>query len=212
MAQNSTFWALIKSPAPASRKEVQQLIGRLAALRWFISRSADHLKPFFATLKRANQVGWNEKCDEALTTIKQYLTEPVVLASPKAGETLFVYLAVSDVSLSVALLKEDENKKQRPVFFFNKSLAYAETQYNHLEQAALALRIATKKLRPYFQAHPIGVLTELPFRSTIHKLDLSRRMGWWAIELSEFSIQSKLRLDSYGRFSSINPPIQSEPG
>ena len=103
--------AILESLTPTSRKEVQQLIGQLAALRWFISRSTDHLKPFFATLKRANQDGWNEKCDEALTAVKQYLTELAVLASPKAGETLFVYLAVSDVSLSVALFKEDENKK-----------------------------------------------------------------------------------------------------
>ena len=42
--------------------------------------------------------------------------EPSVLADPEAGETLFVYLAVSDVSVSVALFKEDENIKQRLVF------------------------------------------------------------------------------------------------
>ena len=78
--------------------------------------------------------------------------------------------------------------KQRPVFFVSKSLADAETRYNHLEQAALALQVATKKLRPYFQAHPIVVLTDLPFRSTIHKPDLSERMARWAIKLSEFGI------------------------
>ena len=38
------------------------------------------------------------------------------------------------------------------------------------------------------------MLTNIPLRSTIHKLDLSRRMSWWAIELSEFGIQYKPRL------------------
>ena len=109
--------AIFESPAPASRKGVQQLTGRLAALGRFISRFTDRLKPFFVTLKGANQAGWNEECDEALTAIKQYLAEPPVLASPEAGETLFVYLAVSDVSVSAALFKEDENRKQRQVFF-----------------------------------------------------------------------------------------------
>ena len=131
--------AIMESSAPASRKDVQQLIGRLATLGWFISRFTDRLKPLFATLKGANRVGWNEECDEALTTIKQYLVEPLVLASSEANVTLFVYLAVSDVSVSVALFKEDEDKKQRPLFFVSKSLAGAETRYNHLEQAALAL-------------------------------------------------------------------------
>ena len=166
---------------------------RLATLGRFISRFTDRLKPFFVTLKGANQVEWNEECDEALTAIKQYLVEPPVLACTEAGETLFVYLVVSDVSVSAALFQEDENRKQRLVFFVSKSLVDVETRYNHLEQAALALQVATKKLRPYFKAHPIIVLTDLPLWSTIHKLDLSERMARWAIELSEFGIQYKTR-------------------
>ena len=191
--------AILESPTPASRKMVQQLTGRLAALGRFISWFTDRLKSFFITLKGANQTGWNEECDKALTAIKQYLAEPLVLASLEADETLLVYLAVSNVSVSVALFKEDENRKQRPIFFVSKSLANAETRYSHLEQAALALQVEIKKLRQYFQAHPIVVLTYLPLRSTIHKLDLSGWMARWAIKLSEFSIQYKPRLAKKGQ-------------
>ena len=109
-----------------------------------------------------------------------------------------MYLAVSDVLVSVALFKEDENKKQRPVFFVSKSLTDVETRYNHLKQAALALWVATKKLLPYFQAHPIVVLTDLPLQSTIHKPDFSGRMARWAIELSEFGIHYKHKLAKKG--------------
>ena len=79
--------AILESPTPASRKGVQQLTGRLAALGRFISQFTNHLKHFFITFKGANQAGWNEECDKALITIKQYLTEPLVLASPEADET-----------------------------------------------------------------------------------------------------------------------------
>ena len=65
--------------------------------------------------------------------IKQYLAEPPVLANPEAGETLFLYLAVSDVAVSAALFKENADRRQRPMFFVNKSLADIETRYNHLE-------------------------------------------------------------------------------
>ena len=34
--------------------------------------------------------------------IKQYLTEPPILASLEARETLYIYVAVSDISISVA--------------------------------------------------------------------------------------------------------------
>ena len=89
--------------------------------------------------------------------------------------------------------------KQRLIFFVSKSLSEAETRYTRLEQATLALRVAAKKLRPYFQAHPIVVLANLPLRSTIHKPNLSRRMTRWAIELSEFVIQYKPRLTLKGQ-------------
>ena len=101
--------AILESPAPSSRKEVQQLTDRLAALLLFISRFTDRLKPFFTTLKGANLVGWNKECDQALAAIKHYLAEPPVLASPEAGETLFMYLSVSDVAVSVVLFKEGED-------------------------------------------------------------------------------------------------------
>ena len=101
--------------------------------------------------------------------------------------------------MRAALFKEDENRKQRPVFFVSKSLAGVETRYSHLEQAALALRVATKKLLLYFQAYPIVVLTNLPLPSTSHKPNLSGRMARWEIESSEFSIQYKPILAKKGQ-------------
>ena len=173
-ANPSQLKAILESPAPSSRKEVQQLTGRLAALGQFISPFTNRLKPFFATLRGANQIRWNEDCDGAFIQIKQ-----------------------------------------RHGFFVSKSLADVETKYSHLEQAALALRIATKKLRPYFQAHPITVLTDLPLRSNIHKPDLSRRMDHWAIELSEYDIQYKLRISKKGQvlvdFIAELPQLESRP-
>ena len=56
---------------------------------------------------------------------------------------------------------------------------------------ALNLRIAAKKLCPYFQAHQITVLTNQPLWVTLHKLNLSSRMVNWAIKLSEYYIRYK---------------------
>ena len=175
---------ILQSPAPSSKKGIQQLTGRLAALGRFISWFTDRLKPFFATLKRANQGEWNEECDWAFIAIKQYLIEPPILVSPEAGDTLYLYLATSNIAVNSALFKECGDAKLRPIFVFSKSLTDVETRYTHLERAALAIRTAAQKLRLYFQAHPVVVLTDLPLRGTIHKPDLSGRMARWAMELS----------------------------
>ena len=190
--------AILQSPAPSSKEEIQQLTGRLAALGRFIFCFTDWLKPFFNTLRGASRVEWDEECDRAFVAIKNYMIEPPILASLEAGDTLYLYLAASDVIVSAALFKECGDTKLRPVFFINKSLTDAETRYTHLEQAALALRTAAQKLRPYFQVHPVVVLTDLSLRCTIHKPDMSGRMARWAMELSEYGIQYKPRLAKKG--------------
>ena len=191
--------AILQSPTPTSKKGIQQLTGRLAALEHFISRFTDRLKPFFTTLRGASGAEWNEECDRAFVAIKQYLTEPPILVSSETGDTLYFYLVASDIAVSAALFKEYGDAELRPVFFVSKSLTDAETRYSHLERAALALRTATLKLRPYFQAHPVMVLTDLPLLGTIHKPDMSGRMARWAMELSEYDIQYKPRLLKKGQ-------------
>ena len=57
-----------------------------------------------------------------------------------------------------------------------------------MEKLALALVTSSKKLRPYFQCHPIVVVSTYPLRNVLHKPDLSGRLVKWAIELSEFDI------------------------
>ena len=78
-------------------------------------------------------------------------------------------------------------------------MSKAKTKYTYLEQAAQAPCVVAKKFCPYFQAHLMIMLTNLPLRSTIHKPDLSGRMVRWAIEQSEFGIQYKPRLGLKGQ-------------
>ena len=78
-------------------------------------------------------------------------------------------------------------------------MADAETRYSKVEQTILALQSVAQKLRSYFQAHPVVVLTNQPFWSILHKQDLSRRMLKWAIELSEYGIEYQPRLSMKGQ-------------
>ena len=58
-----------------------------------------------------------------------------------------------------------------------------------MEKLALALVIAARKLRPYFQSHKIVVLTNHPLRKAMNKPDVAGRLIQWAVELSEFDIE-----------------------
>ena len=58
-----------------------------------------------------------------------------------------------------------------------------------MEKLAFALLIAAQKLKPYFQAHTIVVLTNKPLRKAMSSPEVAGRMALWAVELSEFDIQ-----------------------
>jgi ribonuclease HI len=54
---------------------------------------------------------------------------------------------------------------------------------------AFALIVSARRLRPYFQAHAIQVLTEYPLKKILQKPDLSGRLVNWSVELGQFDIE-----------------------
>lgn len=100
-----------------------------------------------------------------------------------------------------------------------KSLLDAETCYGHLENLALALVNATRKLRPYFQAHQIVVLTSFPIRAVLHRPEMSGRLAKWTIDLGEYdvifrpdpAIKSQVLADFVAEFSpTMLPGLEQE--
>ena len=62
-----------------------------------------------------------------------------------------------------------------------------------MEKLAFALITASRKLRYYFQAHVIVVITDHSLKKSINKLEAAGRLIQWAIELSEFDIKYQPR-------------------
>ena len=62
-------------------------------------------------------------------------------------------------------------------------------RYPKIEKIAFAIVTSARRLRPYFQAHTIKILTDLPMRQALHKPDTSGRLIQWSIELGEFDIE-----------------------
>ena len=52
-----------------------------------------------------------------------------------------------------------------------------------------ALVTAARKLKPYFQAHTIIVLTDQPLKRAMSSPKAAGRMALWAIELRKFDVQ-----------------------
>ncbi|KAF8090064.1 hypothetical protein N665_0489s0005 [Sinapis alba] len=184
--------AVLELPDPKTSREIQRLTDRVATLNRFISRSMDKYLPFYELLRGNKKFLWDEACEKAFTALKRYLTTPPVLGKPDAGDSLYLYIAISPSAVSGVLIKEDQGE-QHPVFYTSKRLTDAETRYPTLERIALATVTSARKLRPYFQSHSIVVLTDYPLRTILQNVNQSERLSKWAIELSEYDISYKNR-------------------
>ena len=150
------IWAKIEMAPLGNVKEVQRLNSKVAALNRFVSRAMDKCLPFFHTLK--NSFEWMAKCQQAFEDLKTYLSSPPLLSPSQPGEELFLYLAISPAAVSAALIRE-EDKVQKPMYYTSQALRGAEERYPPMEKLTFALVTVACKLKPYFQAHTVIVLT-----------------------------------------------------
>ena len=173
---------------PRNPKEVQKLIGMMATLNRFISRSIDRCRPFFLLLHKWKEFEWSDECVVAFQQLKQYLSRPPIMSSPVVDEILFTYIAMTLYAISFVLIRVDGGI-QRPVYYVSKSLNEAEVRYLPLEKAILAVVHATRKLPHYFQAHTVVVLTQLPLKSILRSADYTGRVAKWGTILRAFDIK-----------------------
>jgi len=173
--------AILDMTSPKTVKEVQKLTGRIAVLNRFISKTTEKCLPFFKTLKQA--FAWIDECEKAFQELKHYLSNPPLLSPSNEGENLYLYLIVSATAMSIALTQE-KDRTQLPIYSISQAFQGAEAKYPRIKKIALALIVASRKLRPYFQANPILVMTDQPIKKSMNKPEVARRMVQWATELS----------------------------
>lgn len=104
---------------------------------------------------------------------------------------LFIYLAVLENALSNFLIVERE-KYQRLVYFLSHALEGAEAKYLPIEKMMFALVMVTRRLKPYFQAHPIKILTSQPLRKVIEGKNQSSRVDDCANQLFDYRMEFEL--------------------
>nr|XP_025661213.1 uncharacterized protein LOC112756811 [Arachis hypogaea] len=179
--------AILQMKSLGCIKDVQRLAGRLTALSRFLGASAAKALPFFNLMKKGITFEWTPACEEAFNHFKKILATPPVLGKPKAGEPLYLYLAVTEEALAAVLVRE-EGKAQQSIYFVSRALQGAELRYSKLEKLALTLLTSSRRLRQYFQGHRVVVRTDQAIRQVLQKPDLAGRMMTWAIELSQYDL------------------------
>ncbi|XP_076894831.1 uncharacterized protein LOC143547243 [Bidens hawaiensis] len=154
-----------------------------------------------AVLRRSmkkNKFCWDSEADKAFEELKSHLCELPTMVVPKPGETLILYLFQTDHTINSVLMVE-RGGAQIPIYFVSRTLKGPEKRYSPIENMVLSLVYTARKLRRYFQAHVIHVLTNKPLQQVLMKPEVSGRLAKWAIELGDHAIEYRPRTSFKGQ-------------
>lgn len=147
--------------SPTNVREMQQLMGHLAALSCLLSCVGDKAFLLFTSLKNKEMFEWTGEFEEGLSRINTFLTSLSIPTYPKEWSPLLLYLKFTYQTMSLVLVQETD-KVERFVYFVRKMFKYAEVCCIKIEKLAMVVAITTRKLWPYFQGHKVIVKSNCP--------------------------------------------------
>nr|GEW99420.1 reverse transcriptase domain-containing protein [Tanacetum cinerariifolium] len=141
---------------------------------------------------------WTTEAKQAFEQLKQHLSELPLLVAPKPQEELIMYLSATYRAISAVLMTK-RGMTQTPIYFISHALQGPELNYSPMEKLVLSLVFAAKRLRRYFQAHPITVITDQPIKQVMSSPDVVGRLQKWSIMLGEQNIAYRPRTSVKGQ-------------
>jgi ribonuclease HI len=142
----------------------------------------------YRLLRKAERFTWTPEAEEALGNLKALLTNAPILVPPAAGEALLIYVAATTQVVSVAVVVERREEGhallvQRPVYFISEVLSETKVRYPQIQKLLYAVTLTRRKLRHYFESHPVTVVSSFPLGEIIQSQEASGRIAKWAMEL-----------------------------
>jgi hypothetical protein len=133
---------------PTTKRELQQLIGKINFIRRFISNLFGRIEPFMdlVKIKADEEFRWGVEQQRAFKKIKEYLARPPVLVPPQQDRPFYIYLSVGDTSIALVVVQVYDGK-EKVVFYLSRRMLDMETRYHEIEKLCLYLFFTCTKLR-----------------------------------------------------------------
>jgi transposase InsO family protein len=156
--------------------------------RRFIENYARLASPLTELLKKDVEYVWTGDRQQAFEELKKRLVTAPILSPPDWGKPFHVTLDASGWCQGAILWQEDEEGRERPIYYASRQMSPAEKNYTATEREALAVIYACKKFRHYLLGYEVTFHTDHDaLKYLVNKPDLSGRLARWILLLQEFT-------------------------
>jgi ribonuclease HI len=123
-----------------------------------------------------------------LDKLKATLAHASILMPLQDGEPLYLYVATTTQVVSAAIVVERTEEGhalpvQRPMYYISEILSRTKAHYPQVQKLLYTVVLARRKLRHYFEAHPVTVVSSFPLGEIIQNPDAAGRIAKRSVEL-----------------------------
>ena len=115
-----------------------------------------------------------------------------MVQAPIHKRPMLLYLASSSYAIGALIAQENGSSVEQPVYYVSRTLKDAKIRYPKAERSCLVIVYASQRLRHYFLAYEIWLVTKShAIKALLRQLILSRRMSQWLLQLSQYDLKAE---------------------
>ena len=147
----------------------------------------------------------------AFKRLQQIMMNLPTVQAPIHKRPLLLYLATNSYAIGVLIAQENEGGVEQPVYYISRALKDAETRYPRAEKACLAIIYASQRLRHYFLAYEVWLMTKShAIKALFQQPILSGKISQWLLQLSQYDL--RMETPRAGKSQAIADLLAQFPG
>ncbi|XP_051135440.1 uncharacterized protein LOC127254391 [Andrographis paniculata] len=133
---------------------------------------------------------WGPEQQIAFNEMKKVMSSPLILVSPKKCRPLKLYVAASEETIGSLMAQDDDEDKERVIYYLSKTLNDAEGRYSTIEKLCYSLYYACTKHKYYLVPHDVYVFCKVDLiKYMLNRPVLKGRLVKWFVRLMPFELK-----------------------